>query len=165
MLPRQKPSPDGSGGIVCSFETVITAEVLTEENARYTADIYSSSHETASTMRQCDIPTAIKSFNANMTVSGGAELSSLGADAGMRVVDAWAEALPPAGDKSTEDDAGFRIAGRLRVRALLDDGANRRQRNLRYRSDTNPSCRGVHTVCRRRVLRVEDRRAGVPRSP
>jgi len=120
----EKAEPDGSGGIVCSFETVITAEVLTEENARYTADIYSSSHETASTMRQCDIPTAIKSFNANMTVSGGAELSSLGADAGMRVVDAWAEALPPAGDKSTEDDAGFRIAGRLRVRALLDDGAN-----------------------------------------
>lgn len=117
-----KAEPDGSGGVVCSFEAALTAEILAAELASYTSDIYSSSCACAVTTRQTDAAAAIKSFNANLTVSGSAELSSLGVDSGVRVADARAEVLPAATEKTPESEK-FAISGRLRVRTLLDDGA------------------------------------------
>ncbi len=117
-----KAEPDENGGIACSFEAAFTAEILASESVAYTSDIYSSSCVCAVTTRQTDAAAAIKSFNTNLTVSGGCELAALGVDSGVRVVDAHAEAVPTAGDKNSEADR-FAISGKLRVRVLLDDGA------------------------------------------
>lgn len=117
-----KAEPDESGGVACSFETVFSAEILASENVTYTSDIYSASCVCGVATRQTDAAEAIKSFNANITVSGGVELASIGADSGVRVVDARADAMPAGGEKGAEDGR-FAISGKLRVRVLLDDGA------------------------------------------
>lgn len=110
--------PDEGGGVAVTVGLSLTAEVMTTAETAYTADIYSLSAESVAVMRENDVSVARKCVNSNLTVSGSAELSALGLDSGIRIVDAYADVMP----ERTEGDAAV-MCGKLRVHALVDNGA------------------------------------------
>lgn len=112
--------PDENGLVACTFGLVLSAEALASETVTYTADVYSMSCRSEVQTVEFDMPRAQRCFNANISLGGGEELSVLGLDSGMRVIDAHAEAISLS---CTEKDGGFAPAGKLRVRVWLDDGA------------------------------------------
>lgn len=106
-----------SGAIDIGTRLVLTAEILSAADAEYTADIYSLTNETEIIRRDLHPALPQRSMNANVTVSGTAELATFGLDSGIRII--WADAEPIPGGLR-EDNI---IAGDIRVRMLTDNGA------------------------------------------
>ncbi len=113
--------PDENGGVAVTVGLVLTAEVATPATVAYTADIYSLSSESSTVTRECGSALMKKCINSNLTVTGSAELAALGLDGGIRVVDACADVVPSA-ERAAEGEK-FSVCGKLRVHALVDNGA------------------------------------------
>ena len=137
------------GEIDIDTRLALTAEVLAATDAEYTADIYSLSSETELLRRDISPALPLRSMNANITVSGMADLASLGLDSGIRIV--WAEAEPISGGKRE----GCVLSGNIRVRMLADNGAEVRavETEIPYRytadlpADSNAVYGGGYSEC------------------
>lgn len=109
-------------GISLEVSLLLSAEIAASAPISYIKDIYSKSADCECSRKKLVLRTPAACFNGNATVSGSADLASLGIDSGMRLCDISARLLPDI-EKTLSPSGRLTLTGKMKISAVADNGA------------------------------------------
>ena len=109
-------------GINLEATIIISAEAAATSRITYLKDIYSRKADCETSRTSLVLPIPQACFNGNVTISSSANLSDIGLDSGMRILDCIAHATPTI-EKEITTDGKLIISGKLKINVIADNGA------------------------------------------
>ena len=109
-------------GIALEATCLLSAELAARAPISYLKDVYSKTSDCECSHKKLTLRTPSACSNGNATVSGSADLASLGLDSGMRLCDISARILPDI-EKNISPSGRLTIAGKMKISAVADNGA------------------------------------------